>query len=61
MQGVATMWRRDGATAVLIPTDPGMPETVVVSDLFAASVRRESLIWPRSKYAVSGVRLSRTV
>ncbi|MCR8826668.1 M24 family metallopeptidase [Pseudosulfitobacter koreensis] len=42
--GVATMWRREGAVAVLIPADPDMPETVVVSDLFAAGVRRESHI-----------------
>lgn len=40
--GVATMWRRAGAVAVLIPADPGLPETVVVSDLFAAGVRRDS-------------------
>ncbi len=42
--GVATMWRREGAVAVLIPADPGVPETIVVSDLFAASVRRQSHI-----------------
>lgn len=42
--GVATMWRREGAVAVLVPADPEVPETVVTSDLFAASFRRESHI-----------------
>lgn len=51
--GVATMWRRAGAVAVLVPADPGLPETAVVSDLFAPGFRqashitdiRESPIW----------------
>ena len=51
--GVATMWRREGAVAVLIPADPDQPETAIVSDLFAQSFRsashirdvRESPIW----------------
>lgn len=51
--GVATMWRRAGAVAVLVPADPGLPETAVVSDLFAPAFRhsshitdiRESPIW----------------
>ena len=34
--GVATMWRRAGAVAVLVPADPGVPEVAVVSDLFDA-------------------------
>lgn len=42
--GVATMWRRAGAVAVLVPTDPVMPETAIVSDLFAESFRRQSHI-----------------
>ena len=42
--GVATMWRREGAVAVLIPADPGLPETAVVSDLFAPGFRRTSHI-----------------
>ncbi|EAR51278.1 hypothetical protein OG2516_17655 [Oceanicola granulosus HTCC2516] len=54
--GVATMWRREGAVAVLVPADPGVPETAVVSDLFAAGFRRgshiadvrESAIWVES-------------
>ncbi|MCR9124771.1 MAG: Xaa-Pro peptidase family protein [Rhodobacteraceae bacterium] len=51
--GVATMWRTAGAVAVLVPADPALPETAVVSDLFAAGFRasshiedlRESPIW----------------
>ncbi len=42
--GVATMWRRAGAVAVLIPADPALPETAVVSDLFAAAFRSVSSI-----------------
>lgn len=42
--GVATMWRRAGAVAVLVPADPGLPETAVVSDLFAPGFRRASHI-----------------
>ena len=40
--GVATMWRRAGAVAVLVPADPGLPETAVVSDLFAPGFRQAS-------------------
>lgn len=51
--GVATMWRRAGAVAVVVPADAGMPEAAVVSDLFAPDFRktshvtdlRESPIW----------------
>lgn len=42
--GVATMWRQAGAVAVLIPADAGLPETAVVSDLFAPMFRRSSHI-----------------
>lgn len=42
--GVATMWRRSGAVAVLVPADAGAPEAAVVSDLFAANFRRDSHI-----------------
>lgn len=42
--GVATMWRREGAVAVLIPADPCVPEMAVVSDLFAPAFRRASRI-----------------
>jgi len=51
--GVASMWRRAGSVAVLIPAEAQAPETAVVSDLFANSFRasshitdvRESPIW----------------
>lgn len=51
--GVATMWRKTGAVAVLVPADAMLPETAIVSDLFAGSFRntshiedvRESPIW----------------
>ena len=33
--GVATMWRQAGAVAVMVPLDSNMPETAIVSDLFA--------------------------
>lgn len=42
--GVATMWRQEGAVAVLIPADASLPETAIVSDLFAPMFRRESHI-----------------
>lgn len=42
--GVATMWRRAGAVAVLVPADPALPEAAVVSDLFAPAFRRSSHI-----------------
>ena len=51
--GVATMWRRAGAVAVLVPADLGISEMAVASDLFAPRFRaashitdmRESPIW----------------
>ncbi|MFP5508380.1 MAG: M24 family metallopeptidase [Alphaproteobacteria bacterium] len=51
--GVATMWRRAGAVAALVPADAGLPEMAVASDLFAPTFRaashitdlRESPIW----------------
>ena len=51
--GVATMWRKSGAVAVLVPSDPKLPETAIVSDLFSKKFRkvshitdvRESPIW----------------
>lgn len=51
--GVATMWRRAGAVAVLVPADETLEEAAIVSDLFAPSFRktshitdvRESPIW----------------
>lgn len=42
--GVATMWRREGAVAVLIPADPALPEMAVASDLFAPGFRKSSHI-----------------
>lgn len=42
--GVATMWRRAGAVAVLVPADPGLPEMAVASDLFAPAFRAASHI-----------------
>lgn len=42
--GVATMWRRAGAVAVLIPADAALPETAIASDLFAAAFRKDSHI-----------------
>lgn len=42
--GVATMWRRAGAVAALIPAGALVPAMAVVSDLFAASFRRQSRI-----------------
>ena len=44
VSGVATMWRKAGAVAVFVPADAEMPETAVVSDLFAPSFRRSSHI-----------------
>jgi Xaa-Pro aminopeptidase len=40
--GVATMWRRAGAVAALVPADAGLSEAAVVSDLFAPGFRRAS-------------------
>lgn len=53
LPGVATMWRKAGAVAVLVPADATSEEAAVVSDLFARSFRntshitdvRESPIW----------------
>jgi len=42
--GVGTMWRQAGAVAVLVPTDPGLAEMAVASDLFAPGFRRASHI-----------------
>ncbi|MEM6985278.1 MAG: Xaa-Pro peptidase family protein [Pseudomonadota bacterium] len=42
--GVATMWRKAGAVAVLVPADANLPEVAVVSDLFADAFRRTSHI-----------------
>jgi len=42
--GVATMWRRAGAVAVLVPADAGLAEAAVVSDLFAPAFQRASHI-----------------
>lgn len=42
--GVATMWRRAGAVAVLVPADSGMNEAAVASDLFAPAFQRASHI-----------------
>jgi Xaa-Pro aminopeptidase len=42
--GVATMWRREGAVAALIPADPALPEMAVASDLFAPAFRKSSPI-----------------
>ncbi len=54
--GVATMWRRSGAVAVLVPADSSVAEMAVVSDLFMPQFRlnshiddaRESPIWVES-------------
>jgi Xaa-Pro dipeptidase len=40
--GPATMWRRAGAVAALVPADPALPELAITSDLFAAAFRRAS-------------------
>ncbi|MDA9815774.1 Xaa-Pro peptidase family protein [Alphaproteobacteria bacterium] len=42
--GVATMWRKPGAVAVLVPCDANLPETAIVSDLFAKNFREVSHI-----------------
>lgn len=42
--GVATMWRRAGAIAAVIPADPTLAEGAVVSDLFEAALRKASKI-----------------
>lgn len=40
--GVATLWRRAGAAAVLVPADPATPLAAVVGDLQAASFQQVS-------------------
>lgn len=40
--GVATLWRRAGAAAVLVPADPASPLAAIVGDLQAASFREAS-------------------
>lgn len=42
--GVATMWRRAGAVAAIIPADPALPPAAVVTDLFEAAFRAASAI-----------------
>ena len=42
--GVATMWRRAGAVAAVVPADPSVSEGAVVSDLFEAAFRASSAI-----------------
>ena len=42
--GVATMWRQAGAVAVMVPLDCNMPETAIVSDLFAKQFLKNSHI-----------------
>ena len=54
--GVAVMWRQSGAVAVFVPADPSIPETAIVSDLFAQNFKnvshikdvRENPIWVES-------------
>ncbi|MBP1858650.1 M24 family metallopeptidase [Rhizobium herbae] len=42
--GVATMWRRAGAVAAIIPANPALTESAVVTDLFEAAFRASSAI-----------------
>ncbi|WP_438751262.1 M24 family metallopeptidase [Pararhizobium sp. O133] len=42
--GVATMWRRAGAIAAIIPADPDQDTAAVVTDLFEAAFRASSTI-----------------
>ena len=42
--GVATLWRRAGAAALLVPADPVIPLAAVVGDLQAEEFRRTSEI-----------------
>lgn len=42
--GVATMWRRAGAVAAIVPADAALPEAAVVTDLFQAAFRASSVI-----------------
>ncbi|RFB80490.1 M24 family metallopeptidase [Methylovirgula sp. 4M-Z18] len=60
--GVATLWRRAGAAAVLVPADPEAPLAAVVGDLQAASFRvasgiadtRSHPIWVETTHAAAG-------
>lgn len=42
--GVATMWRRAGAVAAIVPADPALQEAAVVTDLFEAAFRASSTL-----------------
>ena len=42
--GVATMWRRSGAVATIVPADPAIGCAAVVTDLFEAAFRTSSTI-----------------
>ncbi len=42
--GVATMWRRAGAVAAIVPADPSLSEAALVSDLFLPAFRAASHI-----------------
>ncbi|OBZ93716.1 hypothetical protein ADU59_21035 [Pararhizobium polonicum] len=42
--GVATMWRRAGAVAAIVPADPAVADAAVVTDLFEAAFRASSTI-----------------
>lgn len=42
--GVATMWRRAGAVAAIVPADPALTGTAVVTDLFEVAFRASSAI-----------------
>jgi len=42
--GVATMWRRAGTVAAIVPADPALDEAAVVTDLFEAAFRAASTI-----------------
>ncbi len=42
--GVATMWRRSGAVAAIVPADPAIGCAAVVTDLFEAAFRTSSTI-----------------
>lgn len=42
--GVATMWRRAGAVAAIVPAVPALPQAAVVTDLFEAAFRASSTI-----------------
>ena len=42
--GVATMWRRAGAVAAIVPADPAKDAAAVVTDLFEAAFRATSTI-----------------